>query len=190
MNLEAERLISATEKKKDSLFATFQDKLRRGLYSLGEVISAIMTSETIPAAVKASLTPKAADSAKMLCEVHHLLSNHRKHQVYPYMSHSTQKLAEEVKRDTMLFGSDFSDKCKAVQTVEKTVLDIKARKPVISSKRTFRTSSYFLNSQRQVPRTKIKTTNAFRHHRKKNQDGRHAQGRTARNFLVRDAKGR
>ncbi|VEN36789.1 unnamed protein product [Callosobruchus maculatus] len=166
INTEAEKLLSALDKKKDSMFSTIQDKLGRGLTKLGETISLILASETISDNDKALLIPKAADSAKMFCEVHYLLSNHRKHQVYPYMTQATQKLAEESKRDVTLFGSDFSEKCKAANAAEKTATDIKAKKPTFAGRQKLRSSSFYLNSQRQAPKFKMKTSNAFKNHRK------------------------
>lgn len=180
MNSEAEKLLSALEKKKDFMFSSLQDRLGRGLTKLGEVISLLLSCDKLLAEDKAVIIPKAADSAKMLCEVHYLLSNHRKHQVYPYMNQITQKLAEEAKRDTKLFGSDFSEKCKTAQAVEKAAIDIKVKKPTFPKKQLLRNSSFYLNSPRQAPKNKMKSWNAFPRYHQKKEETRKTGSRTYR----------
>ncbi|KAJ8917897.1 hypothetical protein NQ315_002589 [Exocentrus adspersus] len=119
LNVEAEKLLSALDKKKD---AVIQDKLGRGLTILGEAISTLLSSDKIPLELQTLLIPKTAESGKLFTEVHYLLSQHRKHQIYPHMGPITQKVAEQASRDELLFGQNFGEKCKAAQVVEKATL--------------------------------------------------------------------
>ncbi|CAH1154960.1 unnamed protein product [Phaedon cochleariae] len=127
LNMEADKLMSSSDKKKDALLMSLQDKLGRGLTLLGEIIS-LLLSTNVPAEIRTLLTPKAALSSKQFCEVHYLLSNHRRYQMLPLFTQATQKVAQESKLDNELFGKHFDEKCKTNLTVEKSAIEIRAKK--------------------------------------------------------------
>ncbi|KAG5899175.1 hypothetical protein JTB14_029007 [Gonioctena quinquepunctata] len=119
VNPEMDAILSSLDKKKDSVLAGLQDKLGTGLAAIGSVLNKMLSGD-ISEETRSQITPDLVDAGRIFCEVHFLISKHRKHQFYPTLDKTVQKVAEESKHDNFLFGSDFHEQCKSAQTIQKT----------------------------------------------------------------------
>ncbi|KAG5900445.1 hypothetical protein JTB14_029331 [Gonioctena quinquepunctata] len=117
-------ILSSLDKKKDSVLAGLQDKLGTGLAAIGSVLNKMLSGD-ISEETRSQITPDLVDAGRIFCEVHFLISKHRKHQFYPTLDKTVQKVAEESKHDNFLFGSDFHEQCKSAQTIQKTSRELK-----------------------------------------------------------------
>lgn len=152
LNPEIEAILSPSDIKKDGFLLGIQSKLGKGLtflgYALGSLIRSSDSNES---------TRNLVEASKMLCETHFLLSNHIKHQIYPFLKdEAALKIATEAKSDTWLFGTDFSQKSRDAQAIQKTAADLGLKKTSRNVIQKPSTSYGSLNARRQFPKPKMK----------------------------------
>ncbi|KAG5866681.1 hypothetical protein JTB14_029650 [Gonioctena quinquepunctata] len=103
VNPEMDAILSSLDKKKDSVLAGLQNKLGTGL-----------------AAKKPDLK-----LLQIWLMQEEFFVRSIKHQFYPTLDKTVQKVAEESKHDNFLFGSDFHEQCRSAQTIQKTFRELK-----------------------------------------------------------------
>lgn len=124
-------MLSPLEHKKDSFLSELQAVLGKGLTALGNTLSNLIQENNPDEEPNPNLTIL-AEAGKLLCQVHHTISNHRKFQLYPRFNTKIQKVAAAQVIDASLFGEDFAEKCKNIKTFESTAKEL--QKPGSSSK--------------------------------------------------------
>lgn len=99
LNPEIETILDPLGLKKDTLLAAMQNKLGKSLTFIGHTLEGSLRTDAPPQSDEA--TRNLVEAAKILCEVHFLLSTHRKHQMYPIIGDVVaRKVANEAKTDT------------------------------------------------------------------------------------------
>ncbi|KAG5878668.1 hypothetical protein JTB14_015601 [Gonioctena quinquepunctata] len=120
VNPELDAILSSLDK----VLAGLQDRLGIGLAAVGSVLNKMLSGD-ISEETRSQITPDLVDAGRIFCEVHFFISKHRKHQFYPTLDKTVQKVAEESKYDNFLFGSNFHEQCKSAQTIQKTSRELK-----------------------------------------------------------------
>lgn len=154
LNPELQHLLKENETKSDAFITRCQNDLGIGLSALGSALGQLLNSES-QSPVEDVITV-VADAAKMFCNVHNLLSVHRRYKIHPKLDPAIQKTAKDCIIDSFLFGKDFAEQCKIAQAVKRTSVELKA-KPTYSFKKNLASSSRdYLNSERYLPRSRFK----------------------------------
>ncbi|KAJ8974148.1 hypothetical protein NQ317_003085 [Molorchus minor] len=123
LNPEVEVLLATADNKKDKFLKNLQELMGKGITAGGEALTKLLTQRDI-ADTATGATQALVDSGKLLTDIFHTVSNHRKYQLYKYFSDSVQKIATQQKIDTSLFGTDFAEKCKLAKSVEATAKEL------------------------------------------------------------------
>lgn len=166
INPEIQPLLTGTESTKDSIFQHIQTELGLGLSAMGTALNKILDNDL--SNIKDDILPGLVDSAKLIAQAHFLLTQHRKHQIYPLLNTPMQKVARECPSDSVLFGKDFADKCKSATVMKKSSMELKAAfKPV----GTLRTTQFKndLNWKRPFTKSRFKKGQSYKNPR--NQGG-------------------
>lgn len=153
LNPEIEISLTPGQIKRDQFSMSIQNKLGRALSAQGSVLNIILSQDASQKTIDDNIKTALADSAKLVCEAHYLLSYHRKHELYSSLNTEVQKVAMKSKIDTLLFGEDFQEKYKTAKEVKKTGLDLKAGPSGYQKEK----RQDHLNYKRQNNRPKFKT---------------------------------
>ncbi|XP_056635917.1 uncharacterized protein LOC130444663 [Diorhabda sublineata] len=108
-NPEVQTVISASENKKDSFLAELQNQLGKSISVLGTALSRMLEAKHSAEDPDPNIT-NMVEAGKMLCAVHHAITNHRKFLLYHNFNQKVQKVASMQLRDSTLFGEDFGEK--------------------------------------------------------------------------------
>ncbi|XP_074027233.1 uncharacterized protein [Leptinotarsa decemlineata] len=147
LNPEVQALLSPIDLKKDKFIENLQEIIGKGITAEGTALTKILEhSNTDP-----SITQALVDSGKLLTDMFHNISLHRKYQLYKYFNDAVKKIASQQKIDTYLLGSDFTEKCKLAKTVENTAQEL------IKNREQQPSTSRHLNSQRPNYKKRMKT---------------------------------
>lgn len=141
------------ENTRDFVLARIQTELGFGLTAMGAALNKFLDNDIHN--VKKYVLPSLVNSAKYISQAHYLLSEHRRHQIYPRLSTPMQKVAKECQFDIFLFGENFAEQCKSATTIKKTSMELKIpSKP----KKNFtpKSSSNDLNWQRPFTKSRFK----------------------------------
>lgn len=130
LNPEVQPLLSTSDIKKEVFLMDLQNSLGKGITALGSTLSKLLEINN-PDNPDPNLSPL-VDAGKMLCDVHHTISNHRKFVLYHHFNNKIQKMAALQHPDGMLFGEDFGEKCKAAKVLESSAKDLKPTTPSTS----------------------------------------------------------
>ncbi|KAG5878043.1 hypothetical protein JTB14_032309 [Gonioctena quinquepunctata] len=93
VNPEMDAILSSLDEKNDSVLTGLQDKLETGLAVVGSVLNKMLSGD-ISEETRSQITTDLVDAERIFCEVHFLISKHRKHQFYPTLEEPVQKVAE------------------------------------------------------------------------------------------------
>lgn len=124
INPEIQLLLNSTESTRDSIFSHIQNEIGLGLSAMGTALNKILDNDL--SNIKDDVLPGLIDSAKLFAQAHFLLTQHRKHQIYPTLNTPMQKVARECHSDSVLFGKDFAEKCKSATVIKKSSMELKA----------------------------------------------------------------
>lgn len=171
VNPEIELLLSGSESTKDSIFSHIQSEMGLGLSALGSALNKILDNDL--SNVKVDILPGLLDCAKYIAQAHFLLTQHRRHQIYPKLSASMQKIAKECQPDQMLFSQDFTDKCKSATNVHKSSLEMKSSSRIPSKIQI--NSKNNLNWKRPFTKTRFKTAQNYHHAKGQRRRGQEPQ---------------
>lgn len=166
INPEIQPLLGSTESSKDSIFSHIQNEIGLGLSAMGASLNKLLDNDL--SNVKEDILPGLIDSAKLIAQAHFLLTQHRKHQIYPTLNTSMQKVARECQSDSLLFGKDFADKCKSATVIKKSSMELKA---VSKSSDTFQSKQSGNNLNWKHPFTKARVKKGQTYKYQKNQGG-------------------
>lgn len=119
INPEIQLLLNSTEITRDSIFSHIQNEIGLGLSAMGTALNKILDNDL--SNIKDDVLPGLIDSAKLFAQAHFLLTQHRKHQIYPTLNTPMQKVARECHSDSVLFGKDFAEKCKSATVIKSLV---------------------------------------------------------------------
>ncbi|VEN58779.1 unnamed protein product [Callosobruchus maculatus] len=119
-------MISTKDAKKDAFVMELQNQLGKGISALGTVISKTLESNETNSENPDPKLASLVEAGKMLCTVHHAMTNHRKFQMYPNFNNKILKIAASQSRDNMLFGEDFAEKCKSAKNLELSAKEMRA----------------------------------------------------------------
>nr|CAI5856964.1 unnamed protein product [Callosobruchus analis] len=123
---EVQVMVSTKDAKRDAFIMDLQNRLGRGISALSIVISKTLGSiETNPE----NPNPKLAslvEAGKMLCTIHHAMTNHRKCQMYPNFNNKSLKIVASQSRDNVLFAKAFGEKCKSANNLELSAKEMRA----------------------------------------------------------------
>ncbi|VEN53039.1 unnamed protein product [Callosobruchus maculatus] len=126
LNPEVQAMISTKDAKKDAFVMELQNQLGKGISALGTVISKTLESNETNSENPDPKLASLVEAGKMLCTVHHAMTNHRKFQMYPNFNNKILKIAASQSRDNMLFGEDFAEKCKSAKNLELSAKEMRA----------------------------------------------------------------
>lgn len=161
LNGEILSFISETGRKQDNFLCRLQDQMSSALAALGDVLGQIIDHpESLD--IKTNILPKLADSGAIFTDLHHAISIHRKYLIAPSINFDCKKAMESSPIDEYLFGSEFHNKIKEIQTMKKVGEEIKVKPRKILKGSSARwpsssaTKSNNLNYQRRFNRTKKK----------------------------------
>ncbi|XP_056637712.1 uncharacterized protein LOC130445848 [Diorhabda sublineata] len=118
-NPEVQTVISASENKKDSFLAELQNQLGKSISVLGTALSRMLEAKHSTKDPDPNIT-NMVEAGKMLCAVHHAITNHRKFLLYHNFNQKVQKVASMQLRDSTLFGEDFGEKYTTKQRREES----------------------------------------------------------------------
>lgn len=137
------------------MLAHIQLELGSGLSALGAAVNKLLDKDSQDEAN--DILPTLIDSAKYITQAHFLLSNHRRHQIYPKMNINMQKVAKECNFDTYLFGKDFTKQCESATSIENSSkkLRLSLKHQESTSTRSFKN----LNSRRPFTKSRFKRIN-------------------------------
>lgn len=130
LNPEVQPLLNTSDIKKEVFLMELQNSLGKGIAALGSTLSKLLETNN-PDNPDPNLS-SLVDAGKMLCDVHHTISNHRKFVLSHHFNTKIQKMAALQHPDGMLFGEDFGEKCKAAKMLESSAKDLKAPGPSTS----------------------------------------------------------
>ncbi|CAH0563172.1 unnamed protein product [Brassicogethes aeneus] len=65
------------------------------------------------------------DAAKIFCDVHHLISMHRRYNITPILKHEVKKMAQSTEIGEYLFGPNMQEKIKAAEALQQVGRKIK-----------------------------------------------------------------
>lgn len=134
INPEIQVLLNGTESTKDSIFCHIQNEMGLGLAAMGTALNKMLDNDF--SNIKDDILPGLIDSAKLIAQAHFLLTQHRKHQIYPMLNTAMQKVARECSSDSVLFGKEFAEKCKSATVIKKSSLELKAASKPVDTLRT------------------------------------------------------
>ncbi|CAH1102165.1 unnamed protein product [Psylliodes chrysocephalus] len=100
LNPEVQSIISATDAKKDKFLQNIQDLMGKGITALVVAISLVLPQRET---VSPEATQAMVDAGKLLTDMFHTISNHRKYQINNNFNVNVQKISHQQKIDKYLF---------------------------------------------------------------------------------------
>ncbi|KAJ8914836.1 hypothetical protein NQ315_014849 [Exocentrus adspersus] len=119
INPEIQLLLSQTELTKDNVMAHIQSELGTGLAALSSSINKLLEDNNMQN-TREVLLPGLIDCARYISQGHFLLSQHRRHQMYPKMNNSMQQVARDCPIDNFLFSTELQGPPTITQSLETT----------------------------------------------------------------------
>lgn len=143
MNSEVQECLDEPTSRQDNFLTKLQEQLGKGLTALATPIDNLYLNPSDDTNTKILLPM--VEAAKMIADVFHSISTHRRHQATPFLNPENRKLLEESSIDENLFGKDFTEKVKMAQQIKKTTQELRLAKPKAS---TSKSTSNSLNFRR------------------------------------------
>ncbi|VEN62351.1 unnamed protein product [Callosobruchus maculatus] len=116
LNEEIERCIPDLPNKQDKFLARIQDHIGSALSAIGIP----MNEMVIGGASENPALPSLIDASRLLTDLHHSMTLHRKYLIGPFLNINLKKVVEGSPVDGYLFGANLSDRIKADQAIKKT----------------------------------------------------------------------
>lgn len=116
--------LDAKTLRQDKFMSLLQKETGHALASLGSQITKLLKQPIQKE--QRDLIATLADSAQLMCNVHHALSTHRKFSIAPFLKPASRKLLSSSLSDEFLLGKTFFQELKANQTAVQTGREIKA----------------------------------------------------------------
>ena len=120
VNQEVTVCINDTIMRQDNFFAYIQQQIGAGLSAMVVPIETILKNKENKQILK-----DMADSTKLLADVHHTISVHRRFLLSSHLDPSVRKVAEECSVNEWLFGDNFSQAIKSSQEIRKVGMGMK-----------------------------------------------------------------
>lgn len=124
LNTEIIPIIPPLTQKKDRYMSAHQNQLSIGITALGTALNALLRDKENFGGKQNLLTPL-SDSARILLDLHHSMSQTRRGQILPIFSKQIKEAASEAPIDDLLFGNDFGERCKNIKALEKCSKELK-----------------------------------------------------------------
>lgn len=157
LNMEIATCLNESLNRQDMYLSRIQDEIGVAISALGKPLGNCFPN---PSEQSNEFLKPSIDAAKILTNVHHSISTHRRHVILPHLNSSVRKIIEDYPIDEFLFGDKFAEKLKSSKEIQKTSSDLRLQNPSTSSK----------NYQR--PKYKSKYKNQWNYKAK----GRNTQG--------------
>jgi hypothetical protein len=124
LNGEIEASVSDALLKQDKFLQSVQEAVAHGLAAIsGPLNEGLLNKDA------ANQAATLAEAAKILCNMHHAVSVHRKFNIIPSLSTSCKKVMGNTKIDDFLFGSSLQEDIKSSQTISKLSSELKKNTP-------------------------------------------------------------
>lgn len=120
VNQEVTVCISETVLRQDNFFAYIQQQIGAGLSAMVVPIETVLKNNENKQILK-----DMADSTKLLADVHHTISVHRRYLLSNHLDPAVRKVAEECPVNEWLFGDNFSQAIKSSQEIRKVGMGMK-----------------------------------------------------------------
>lgn len=151
INSEVSVVLTDSAIRQDNFFLHIQSQLGAGISALVDPIQKQIQQE----AGSGEILQHLIDSSKILADVHHTISVHRRYLLSNFLDSSAKKVSETSPVDMLLFGENFSQSVKASKEMQKVGLGLKRAIPRPVKK--FRSQgNASLNWKRQVGRKRKK----------------------------------
>lgn len=124
LNGEIEASVSDALLKQDKFLQSVQEAVAHGLAAISGPLNECLKDRDA-----ANQAATLADAAKILCNMHHAVSVHRKFNIIPSLSTSCKKVMGNTKIDDFLFGSSLQEDIKSSQTINKLSSELKKHTP-------------------------------------------------------------
>ncbi|XP_074029074.1 uncharacterized protein isoform X2 [Leptinotarsa decemlineata] len=160
LNPELKTIIGENSNRQDMFLARIQDQLGCAISALSGPLNELFCSPT----TETNLTLlRLVESAKLLTDLHHSLSLHRRFMILPSLKPDIRRIIEDFPIEQLLFGEKFTDKVKNSKDILKSSMDLKMNLPFSKSQpsssgyQQFKTNpKNFKRTQNRPPRLKGK----------------------------------
>lgn len=128
MNEEIRTVLSTQIQKNDRFFFNLQEQIGAGLTAIGQILNLKITEPTSDIILDEEKLQTLADAAQLIANTHNAISLKRKFEVHPFLNEESKKASHQSSIDEFLFGSNFLEKLKSCQTIQKAASEIKRQK--------------------------------------------------------------
>lgn len=135
LNVEIQSTMEESVLRQDAFLGRTQDELGAAISALAIPLDKLFSQ---PSEESKDLLKHIANAAKLLTNVHHSLSSHRRHIILPKVNPTIRKSIEQFPIDELLFGQKFADQLKSTKELKKTSLELKIANP----KQKFQSKNY------------------------------------------------
>ncbi|CAG9821441.1 unnamed protein product [Phaedon cochleariae] len=125
MNPEIQGCLTENLNKQDSFLTKVQEQLSAAICAVAIPLNTFFSSaadDTNPHLLHL------ANAAKLLADVHHTISSHRRYGVSGTLDHSVKKTVMDRPIDEWLFGSNLGDNVKSTKEIQKASADLKLKR--------------------------------------------------------------
>ncbi|XP_030752918.1 uncharacterized protein LOC115879981 [Sitophilus oryzae] len=131
--MEIATCLNESLNRQDMYLSRIQDEIGVAISALGKPLGNCFPN---PSEQSNEFLKPSIDAAKILTNVHHSISTHRRHVILPHLNSSVRKIIEDYPIDEFLFGDKFAEKLKSSKEIQKTSSDLRLQNPSTSSKTT------------------------------------------------------
>lgn len=112
--------------RQDTFLAKLQSQLGAGISAMAGPINEMYSK---PTEESNQWLKKLIDASKIIIDVHHALSTHRRYLAGPAINPEIKNIIEESPIEDALFGNDFTERIKASNEIKKNSTELKLAKP-------------------------------------------------------------
>lgn len=182
INPEVLECLDETTKKHDTFVRAVQEQIGHALSALGITIDRMIRTNC------KNDIQEIADASQLLTNTHNALSVHRRYKIVPHMNSECKKAVEASKIDRFLFGENLTETLKTTQELKKASGALKKRQWTIAGsfstpkipnyKKTTQQQrqQHSLNSERSIPKSKMKDRRGEDHKLRWRRQGETRQG--------------
>lgn len=124
LNPEIREILSQQINKNDNFIQRIQDEVGLALCALSGPLHLFVETDS---SASEHVVKVLADSAKILCNVQHKLSLHRRHSIVPNLDINVKDTIEKAPIGKFLFGEDLGTRCKNAKEMKKSGNELKRK---------------------------------------------------------------
>lgn len=153
LNLEIQACLPSSVVRQDNFLCNLQDQLGSGLVALSRPLDALYRA---PTETTNALIPPLVDAARLLTDLHHTTSLHRRFLLTPHLNPEHKKILDTAAIDSKLYGETLPEIIKDSQQVKKASAELALMKASTSTAPTVNKNKQPLNFSRPKAKTRYR----------------------------------